>query len=48
MLFGSVVVYYKNVQDKIINKYDQWHKEIINKFGLTFEQKLRDFNQKIF
>lgn len=36
MVFGSVIVNYKNVQDKIINKYNQQHKEIINKFAFNF------------
>ncbi len=31
--FGPIVVDYRSVQSKVTNKYDSWHKEVINKFG---------------
>lgn len=32
---------------KINNKYDQWHKELLQYFGTTFGDKLRSFHKKI-
>ena len=35
------------VQVKINNKYDQWHKELLNYFGNKFGDKLRAFHKRI-
>ncbi|EAR94592.2 dynein heavy chain, cytoplasmic protein (macronuclear) [Tetrahymena thermophila SB210] len=48
IFFGPVQIDYRLVQVKINNKYDQWHREILDHFGLTFGDKLRDFNTKIY
>jgi dynein heavy chain 1 len=45
--FGPVVIYYGGVQQKVNNKYDQWHKEILNKFGLTLGEGLRGYNKTV-
>lgn len=31
--FGAILIDYRLVQAKINNKYDAWHKEILNQFG---------------
>ena len=31
--FGPIVIDFRSVQSKVTNKYDSWHKEVINKFG---------------
>ncbi len=41
--FGAIIIYYGGVQAKVNNKYDQWHKEILNKFGLTIGENMRAF-----
>jgi len=46
--FGSsIVVDYRMVQVKINNKYDSWHKEILNQFGVTFNENLKTFFSNI-
>jgi dynein heavy chain 1, cytosolic len=35
------------VQAKVNNKYDQWHKDILNKFGQTIADNMRTFNQTL-
>lgn len=46
--FGSsIVVDYRMVQVKINNKYDAWHKEILNQFGATFNENLKTFFSNI-
>ena len=47
-VFGSaIVVDYRMVQVKINNKYDAWHKEILNQFGVTFNENLKTFFSNI-
>jgi dynein heavy chain 1 len=29
------------------NKYDQWHKDILNKFGVTIADNMREFHLKL-
>lgn len=41
--FGAIIVDYRFVQVKINNKYDSWHKEILNQFGTTFNENLKTF-----
>ncbi len=41
--FGSVLVDYRLVQAKINNKYDAWHKEMLEHFGTTYNDKLKKF-----
>ena len=46
--FGSsIIVDYRMVQVKINNKYDAWHKEILNQFGATFNENLKSFHSGI-
>lgn len=45
--FGSIRVNYRTVQNKINNKYDQWHKEILNQFGKTLKDSIEDFNSTL-
>ncbi len=45
--FGAIVIFFGGVQAKVNNKYDQWHKEILNKFGTTLGDNMRNFNQTI-
>ena len=42
-----MIVDYHMVQYKINNKYDSWHKELLNYFGNTFGDKLRGFSKMI-
>jgi dynein heavy chain 1 len=45
--FGAIIIYYGGVQAKVNNKYDQWHKDILNKFGITISENMRNFNSTI-
>lgn len=45
--FGPIVINYRSVQVKVNNKYDQWHKEILNKFGSRLAEAMRVFNGSI-
>jgi len=45
--FGALIIYYGGVQAKVNNKYDQWHRDILNKFGSTLLENLMSFNQKV-
>lgn len=46
--FGAVFIDYSMVQSKINNKYDSWHKEIMNKFANTLNDNMKVFYSKIF
>lgn len=41
------MIYYGGVQAKVNNKYDQWQKDILNKFGSTIGDNMKVFNQTI-
>lgn len=43
VMFGPIVIDYRLVQAKINNKYDSWHKDILNHFGEQLLGKLRVF-----
>lgn len=45
--FGAIIIYYGGVQAKVNNKYDQWHRDILNKFGQTVGENMRIFNQNV-
>ena len=45
--FGGIIIFYGGVQSKVNNKYDQWHKEILNKFGITIGENMRTFNKMV-
>lgn len=38
--FGAVSINYGNVKQDVSNKYDQWHKEILGKFGSKLKGQL--------
>ena len=39
--FGAIFIDYSMVQTKINNKYDAWHKEIMNKFASTLNDNMK-------
>ncbi|KAI8619674.1 dynein heavy chain [Chytriomyces sp. MP71] len=41
--FGSMVVDYEQVQTKVNAKYDQWQREILNKFGGHMANSMKSF-----
>lgn len=45
--FGPIVIDYKAVQTKVNHKYDQWHKEILTRFGTKLGETMRSFNTTI-
>jgi dynein heavy chain 1 len=45
--FGTIVINYGGVKQDVNNKYDQWHKEILNKFGSKLKGAMRAFYQEI-
>eukprot|EP00808_Paulinella_micropora_P012801 g22584.t1 len=42
--FGPIVVEYGTVQEKVNNKYDRWHKQLLSRFG----EKLKDQMNRVF
>ena len=46
-LFGGIEISYGTVQTKVNNKYDQIHKEILNKFGSTLQDNMKSFKTKV-
>lgn len=45
--FGGLEISYGTVQSKVSNKYDQLHKEILNKFGATLAVQMKEFKSKV-
>ncbi|KAI8066635.1 dynein heavy chain [Gongronella butleri] len=45
--FGPLVVDYEQVQSKVNQKYDQWQKEILNKFGSMLGASMREFHAAV-
>lgn len=45
--FGGLEITYSNVSSKVINKYDQLHKEILNRFGQTLGAQMKEFKSKV-
>ena len=46
-VFGALVIDYSSVQDKVNNKYDYWHKEIMNQFANMTNEGMIEFSKKI-
>ena len=46
-VFGALVVDYSSVQDKVNNKYDYWHKEIMDQFAQRTNEGMKEFSEKI-
>ncbi|OZJ04271.1 hypothetical protein BZG36_02479 [Bifiguratus adelaidae] len=45
--FGPIVIDYEQVQSKVNAKYDQWQREILNRFGGLLGTSMRDFHSAI-
>lgn len=45
--FGAIIINYSGVKQEVNNKYDQWHKEILNKFGSKLKSTMRAFYEEI-
>ncbi|KAG2237733.1 dynein heavy chain [Thamnidium elegans] len=45
--FGPLVVDYEQVQSKVNQKYDQWQREILNKFGSLLGSSMKDFHTSV-
>ncbi|KAI8967648.1 dynein heavy chain [Mycotypha africana] len=45
--FGPLVVDYEQVQSKVNQKYDQWQREILNKFGTLLGTSMKDFHASV-
>ncbi|KAI8328287.1 dynein heavy chain [Blakeslea trispora] len=45
--FGPLVVDYEQVQSKVNQKYDQWQREILNKFGALLGTSMKDFHTNV-
>lgn len=41
--FGPVVIHYGKVQQKVMLKYDSWHREIVSRFGALMGDNMKDF-----
>ncbi|CEG69843.1 Putative Dynein heavy chain [Rhizopus microsporus] len=45
--FGPLVIDYEQVQSKVNQKYDQWQREILNKFGSLLGTSMKDFHTSV-
>jgi len=45
--FGAIIIDYSSVQNKVNNKYDTWHKEIMNQFALETNEGMKQFSQNL-
>ncbi|KAI9017153.1 dynein heavy chain [Gaertneriomyces semiglobifer] len=45
--FGPIIVDYEQVQSKVNAKYDQWQREIVNRFGANLGSAMRTFHAHI-
>ena len=41
------MVHYGNVQKKVNDKYDMWHKEVLTRFGGMLGQSMQDFHTAV-
>ena len=46
-VFGALIIDYSSVQDKVNNKYDYLHKEIMNQFAQRTNEGMNEFSKKI-
>jgi dynein heavy chain 1 len=46
-IIGSIVIDYAGVQTKVKNKYDVWHKEVMNKFAQITNEGMKQFSATI-
>lgn len=45
--FGPVVIEYGKVQSKVMLKFDNWHKEVLNSFGKLLNEQMIGFHGEI-
>lgn len=45
--FGPVVIEYGKVQSKVMLKFDNWHKEVLNSFGKLLNGQMIGFHREI-
>lgn len=45
--FGPLIIDYEQVQSKVNQKYDQWQKDILNKFGSMLGTSMREFHSSV-
>ncbi|CAO3629084.1 unnamed protein product [Cunninghamella echinulata] len=45
--FGPLIIDYEQVQSKVNQKYDQWQKDILNKFGSMLGTSMREFHTSV-
>ncbi|KAJ3336987.1 hypothetical protein HDU93_001788 [Gonapodya sp. JEL0774] len=41
--FGTIIIDYAQVQSKVNARYDQWQRDVLNRFGSKLGQSMRDF-----
>ena len=46
-IIGSIVIDFASVQTKVKNKYDVWHKEVMNKFAQITNDGMKQFSSTI-
>ena len=46
-IIGSIVIDFASVQTKVKNKYDVWHKEVMNKFAQITNDGMKQFSNTI-
>ncbi|VEL06840.1 unnamed protein product [Protopolystoma xenopodis] len=46
-LFGPIIVMFGKVQSKVSLKYDNWHKDILSKFGSNLGQEMQEFYTQV-
>lgn len=44
---GPFIIEYGKVQSKVALKYDSWHKEILNKFGVLLGNSMTVFHVQV-
>ena len=42
--FGPVEVHYGKVQQKVMLKYDSWHRDILSRFGGLLGENMHEFH----
>jgi hypothetical protein len=45
--FGVCVIDYEQVQARVNAKYDQWQKDILNKFGIELDNAMKEMHAAI-
>ena len=45
--FGFFIIHYGSVQSKVSEKYDNWHRDMLSKFGALLSTNMRSFHELI-